>query len=131
MDSSTTQSVHSVFKLLLTNNCFCCKGACRALKFLLTACISNISFVLLILLCFVFYSKRRREDSISKSGTAKTPQSKPRTNDSEKKRKRWVNLLAEATCFYISYTKHYQHFRMVVIHYHSTSFVFSTCSNLS
>ncbi|KAI3358071.1 hypothetical protein L3Q82_003082 [Scortum barcoo] len=32
--------------------------------------------------------KRRREDSISKSGTAKTPQSKPRTNDSEKKRKR-------------------------------------------
>ncbi|XP_026203310.1 tyrosine-protein phosphatase non-receptor type 2b isoform X1 [Anabas testudineus] len=31
--------------------------------------------------------KRRREDSISKSGTAKTPQSKPRTNDSEKKRK--------------------------------------------
>lgn len=34
------------------------------------------------------HSKRRREDSISKSGTAKTPQSKPRTNDSEKKRKR-------------------------------------------
>ncbi|XP_033493628.1 tyrosine-protein phosphatase non-receptor type 2 [Epinephelus lanceolatus] len=33
-------------------------------------------------------NKRRREDSISKSGTAKTPQSKPRTNDSEKKRKR-------------------------------------------
>ncbi|XP_053190579.1 tyrosine-protein phosphatase non-receptor type 2 [Scomber japonicus] len=32
--------------------------------------------------------KRRREDSISKSGTPKTPQSKPRTNDSEKKRKR-------------------------------------------
>ncbi|KAM9839013.1 tyrosine-protein phosphatase non-receptor type 2 isoform 2-T2 [Aulostomus maculatus] len=32
--------------------------------------------------------KRRREDSISKSGTTKTPQSKPRTNDSEKKRKR-------------------------------------------
>lgn len=32
--------------------------------------------------------KRRREDSISKSGTAKTPHSKPRTNDSEKKRKR-------------------------------------------
>lgn len=32
--------------------------------------------------------KRRREDSISKSGTAKTPQSKPRTNESEKKRKR-------------------------------------------
>lgn len=32
--------------------------------------------------------KRRREDSISKSGTAKTPQSKPKTNDSEKKRKR-------------------------------------------
>ncbi|XP_033980794.1 tyrosine-protein phosphatase non-receptor type 2 [Trematomus bernacchii] len=32
--------------------------------------------------------KRRREDSISKSGTAKTTQSKPRTNDSEKKRKR-------------------------------------------
>nr|XP_046273813.1 tyrosine-protein phosphatase non-receptor type 2 isoform X1 [Scatophagus argus] len=32
--------------------------------------------------------KRRREDSISKSGTAKTPQSKTRTNDSEKKRKR-------------------------------------------
>ncbi|XP_032390901.1 tyrosine-protein phosphatase non-receptor type 2 isoform X1 [Etheostoma spectabile] len=31
--------------------------------------------------------KRRREDSISKSGTAKIPQSKPRTNDSEKKRK--------------------------------------------
>uniref|UniRef100_A0A3Q3M3E3 Tyrosine-protein phosphatase non-receptor type n=1 Tax=Mastacembelus armatus TaxID=205130 RepID=A0A3Q3M3E3_9TELE len=31
--------------------------------------------------------KRRREDSISKSGTAKAPQSKPRTNDSEKKRK--------------------------------------------
>ncbi|XP_028289302.1 tyrosine-protein phosphatase non-receptor type 2 [Parambassis ranga] len=32
--------------------------------------------------------KRRREDSISKSGTPKTPQSKSRTNDSEKKRKR-------------------------------------------
>ncbi|XP_042362185.1 tyrosine-protein phosphatase non-receptor type 2-like [Plectropomus leopardus] len=32
--------------------------------------------------------KRRREDSISKSGTPKTPQSKPRTNESEKKRKR-------------------------------------------
>lgn len=32
--------------------------------------------------------KRRREDSISKSAPAKTPQSKPRTNDSEKKRKR-------------------------------------------
>ncbi|KAM3857917.1 tyrosine-protein phosphatase non-receptor type 2 [Diretmus argenteus] len=33
--------------------------------------------------------KRRREDSISKSATAKTPQqSKPRINDSEKKRKR-------------------------------------------
>ncbi|XP_023123273.2 tyrosine-protein phosphatase non-receptor type 2 isoform X1 [Amphiprion ocellaris] len=32
--------------------------------------------------------KRRREDSISKSGTAKTAQSKSRTNDSEKKRKR-------------------------------------------
>ncbi|XP_053302677.1 tyrosine-protein phosphatase non-receptor type 2 isoform X3 [Pleuronectes platessa] len=31
--------------------------------------------------------KRRREDSISKSETAKTPQSKPRTNESEKKRK--------------------------------------------
>ncbi|KAG7235575.1 hypothetical protein INR49_002499 [Caranx melampygus] len=31
--------------------------------------------------------KRRREDSISKSGTAKTPQSKPRANDSERKRK--------------------------------------------
>ncbi|XP_074543712.1 tyrosine-protein phosphatase non-receptor type 2 [Halichoeres trimaculatus] len=33
-------------------------------------------------------NKRRREDSISKSASAKTPQSKPRTNDSEKKRKR-------------------------------------------
>ncbi|XP_035760116.1 tyrosine-protein phosphatase non-receptor type 1-like isoform X2 [Neolamprologus brichardi] len=32
--------------------------------------------------------KRRREDSISKSSTAKTPQSKSRTNDSERKRKR-------------------------------------------
>ncbi|XP_041664888.1 tyrosine-protein phosphatase non-receptor type 2 [Cheilinus undulatus] len=32
--------------------------------------------------------KRRREDSISKSASAKTPQSKPRTNDTEKKRKR-------------------------------------------
>ncbi|KAM7373244.1 hypothetical protein PAMP_008111 [Pampus punctatissimus] len=32
--------------------------------------------------------KRRREDSISKSGTPKMVQSKPRTNDSEKKRKR-------------------------------------------
>ncbi|XP_020562663.1 tyrosine-protein phosphatase non-receptor type 2 isoform X1 [Oryzias latipes] len=31
--------------------------------------------------------KRRREDSISKSGTTKTPQSKSRTNDSERKRK--------------------------------------------
>uniref|UniRef100_A0A1A7YSP8 Tyrosine-protein phosphatase non-receptor type n=1 Tax=Iconisemion striatum TaxID=60296 RepID=A0A1A7YSP8_9TELE len=32
--------------------------------------------------------KRRREDSISKSGTNKTPQSKSRLNDSERKRKR-------------------------------------------
>ncbi|XP_068188950.1 tyrosine-protein phosphatase non-receptor type 2 isoform X2 [Antennarius striatus] len=32
--------------------------------------------------------KRRREDSISKSGSARTPQSRPRSNDSEKKRKR-------------------------------------------
>ncbi|XP_041868289.1 tyrosine-protein phosphatase non-receptor type 2 isoform X4 [Melanotaenia boesemani] len=32
--------------------------------------------------------KRRREDSISKSGTAKTSQSKSRSNDSERKRKR-------------------------------------------
>ncbi|XP_008329734.1 tyrosine-protein phosphatase non-receptor type 2 [Cynoglossus semilaevis] len=32
--------------------------------------------------------KRRREDSISKSGTGKTSQSKPRTSDSDKKRKR-------------------------------------------
>ncbi|XP_068188949.1 tyrosine-protein phosphatase non-receptor type 2 isoform X1 [Antennarius striatus] len=31
--------------------------------------------------------KRRREDSISKSGSARTPQSRPRSNDSEKKRK--------------------------------------------
>ncbi|XP_061597801.1 tyrosine-protein phosphatase non-receptor type 2 [Cololabis saira] len=32
--------------------------------------------------------KRRREDSISKSGTTKTPQSRSRSNDSERKRKR-------------------------------------------
>ncbi|KAM3596450.1 uncharacterized protein V6R79_014710 [Siganus canaliculatus] len=32
--------------------------------------------------------KRRREDSLSKTGTAKSQQSRPRTNDSEKKRKR-------------------------------------------
>lgn len=33
-------------------------------------------------------NKRRREDSISKSDTGKTPQTKSRTNDSERKRKR-------------------------------------------
>ncbi|CAL1584738.1 unnamed protein product [Knipowitschia caucasica] len=33
-------------------------------------------------------NKRRREDSISKSDAVKTPQSKSRTNDSERKRKR-------------------------------------------